>query len=116
MTAKETGVSFSGNVDHTLGDSTAETSAAQITDRPSSHIKEADESTKINRDLAEPEMHVLRVDQPATGKSSMLLTLVGPKKSRLPATFEEAVAEQHDRAKRQIAGNCPPTRPISKSR
>lgn len=102
---KETRVSFSGNVDHRLGDSTTKTSAAQITDRPSS--QEAAKSTQ---------MHIVRIDKPARGKSSVLLTLVCPKKSRLPATFEEAVAEQNGRAKRQIAGNFPPTRPMSKSR
>src|SRR5258708_18952433 len=72
--------------------------------------------TKINRDLVKPDMHVLRVDQPARGKSLITATLIAPKMSRLPATFEEAVAEQNERLKRQVARNCLPTRPIRQIR
>jgi hypothetical protein len=49
-------------VDHRLGDPTTETIMTQSADRPSFQIEADDESTKINRDLAKPDMPVLRVD------------------------------------------------------
>jgi hypothetical protein len=78
-------------VDHRLGDPTTETIMTQNADRPSFQVEADDESTKINRDLAEPDMPVLRVDQPARGKSLIPATVIAPKMSRLPTTFEKGV-------------------------
>lgn len=70
------------------------------------------EAAHIDRDLANTETYVLRMNRPMTGKTSMLLTSVKPKTSKLPATIEEAVAELNDLPKLRFAGGWPFTRSI----
>ena len=68
-----------------LGDRTIENVGMHVDDCPSSAI----EAAHIDHDLANTETYVLRMNKPMTGKTSVLVTPVKPKNSKLPATFEE---------------------------
>lgn len=104
---KETRVSFSGNVDHRLGDSTTETSAAQITDRPSSHIKEAAKSSQ---------MHMVRIDKARKGQIFYASHLSLPEEVETPGDVRRSGGGAKWSGQASDRGQLPPTRPMSRSR